>query len=259
MPATGSEQPPLPVAVFGAYGRMGALVCRGIEASPDLRLVAALRRDDPRERAEPASVVVDFTHPEAVLGNAKWALDHGKHLVIGTTGFDEGRLATLRTWLAAGPAGTGVFVVANFSLSAWLATHFAAMAAPYFPSVEILDLSHEEKAEAPSGTATELARAVARARAAAGRPPASPDPSESTGALVAGVPVHSVRMRRLVLHETVLFSNEGEVLRLRFDAHDRAAYVPGVLRAVRSVVDAPGLHVGLDSLYSLEPEPEPGR
>ncbi|MFI2666878.1 4-hydroxy-tetrahydrodipicolinate reductase [Micromonospora carbonacea] len=252
MPEPGSEQPPLRVAVLGAYGRMGAVVCRGIEASADLQLVAALGRDDPRDRAEAASVVVDFTHPGAVMGNARWALERGKHLVIGTTGFDEDRLSTLQAWVTARAPGPGVFVVPNFSLSALLATRFAAMAAPYYPSVEILDLSHEKKAEAPSGTAIELARAVARARAVAGGSPAAADPSEATGALVEGIPVHSVRMRGLVLHETVLFSTEGEVLRVRFDAHDRSAYVPGVLRAVRAVVDAPGLHVGLGSLYDLE-------
>ncbi|MEV0809785.1 4-hydroxy-tetrahydrodipicolinate reductase [Micromonospora sp. NPDC050200] len=253
MPDVGSEQSPLPVAVFGAYGRMGALVCRAIEASPDLQLVAALGRGDLRERAKPASVVVDFTHPDAVMGNATWALENGKHLVIGTTGFDEARLSALRTWLDATEPRLGTFVVPNFSLSALLATRFAAMAAPYFTSVEIFDFSHEKKAEAPSGTATETARAIAQARAAAGSPPATPDlpPPEAAGALVEGVPVHSVRMQGLVFHQTVLFASGGEVLRLRFDAHDRVAYVPGVLRAVRVVGKTPGLHLGLGSLYDL--------
>jgi len=242
------------VAVLGARGRMGAEVCRAVTGAEDLELMAALDVGDDRTRAAAAQVVVDFTHPDAVMDNLSWCLAAGLHVVVGTTGFTEARLGELRTRLADQPE-LGVVVAPNFSIGAVLMMHFAEQAAPFYQSVEIVELHHPGKADAPSGTASATARRVAAARRGAGVGPV-PDATvqEVTGARGAdldGVRVHSVRLRGLVAHQEVLLGAEGETLTVRHDSLDRASFMPGVLAAVRAVPQRPGLTVGIESILGL--------
>ncbi len=244
------------VAVLGAQGRMGQQVCRAVTGAEDLKLVAAIDQDDPLADvvAAGAQVLVDFTHPDAVLDNLRFAADHGLHAVVGTTGFTEQRLATVRDWFAATPE-LGVIVAPNFGIGAVLSMRFAELAAPHFQSVEIIELHHPGKADAPSGTAQATAQRVASARRAAGSDP-MPDATSSAldgarGAVVDGVRVHSVRLAGLVAHQEILLGAEGEILTIRHDSLDRSSFMPGVLLAVREVVNRPGLTVGIDSLLGL--------
>ena len=239
------------VAVLGARGRMGAEVVRAVEGAEDLELAGGYDLGDAVDLSA-ADVAVDFTHPDAVMGNLRACLDAGVHAVVGTTGFDEARLAQLREWLAAVP-GLGVLVAPNFGVAAVLMMRFAAQAARFFDSVEIVELHHPRKADAPSGTARRTAELVAEARAGM---PAMPDATSSAldgarGADVAGVRVHSVRLAGLVAHQEVLLGGAGETLTLRHDSYDRASFMPGVLLGVRSVAQRPGLTVGLDELLEL--------
>ena len=242
------------VAVFGSRGRMGAEVCRAVEAADGLELVAAVDAGDDRTPVEAAEVVVDFTHPEAVMDNLQWCIDRGIHAVVGTTGFTDERLDTLRTRLAAHP-GVGVLVAANFSIGAVLMMHFAAQAAAFYESVEIIELHHPSKADAPSGTAAATARRIAAARAAAELPP-PPDATVqelpgARGADVEGIRVHGVRLRGLIAHQEVLFGAEGETLTIRHDSLDRASFMPGVIAGVRAVGARPGLTVGIESVLGI--------
>lgn len=239
------------VAVFGARGRMGVEVCRAVEAAEDMELVAALDAGDGREAALTADVAVDFTHPDAVMGNIEWCVAHGIHAVVGTTGFTPERVDEVRGWLAAAPR-VGAVIASNFSVGAVLMMRFARVAAPYFDSVEIVELHHPRKADAPSGTARTTANAVAEARREAGCPP-MPDATTTAldgarGAVVDGVHIHSVRLQGLVAHQEVLLGTAGETLAIRDDSYDRAAYMPGVLKAVRAVGSRPGLTLGIDDL-----------
>ena len=242
------------VAVFGSRGRMGAEVCRAVEAADGLELVAAVDAGDDRTPVEAAEVVVDFTHPEAVMDNLGWCIDRGIHAVVGTTGFTDERLDALRTRLAAHP-GVGVLVAANFSIGAVLMMHFAAQAAAFYESVEIIELHHPNKADAPSGTAAATARRIAAARAAAELPP-PPDATVqelpgARGADVEGIRVHGVRLRGLIAHQEVLFGAEGETLTIRHDSLDRASFMPGVIAGVRAVGARPGLTVGIESVLGI--------
>lgn len=242
------------VAVFGARGRMGAEVCRAVESADDLELVAAVDAGDDRGPAEDADVVVDFTHPDAVMDNLAWCVAHGVHAVVGTTGFDDDRLDRLRELLAGRPE-VGVLVAANFSIGAVLMMRFAEQAAAFYESVEIIELHHPGKADAPSGTAATTARRVAAARAAAELPP-PPDATVhelpgARGAEVDGIRVHGVRLRGLVAHQEVLLGAEGETLTLRHDSLDRVSFMPGVLAGVRAVPQRPGLTVGIEPVLGL--------
>jgi len=235
---------------------MGAEVVSAVSAADDLELVVAIDRDEPLEALTDAGceVVVEFTHPGAVMGNLEFLVRHGIHAVVGTTGFDDGRLAKVREWAAHSPA-TGVLVAPNFGIGAVLMMRFAAEAARFFSSVEIVELHHPGKADAPSGTARHTARLISQARAAAGLG-AQPDDTVSSlpgarGADVDGVPVHSVRLRGLVAHQEVLLGDEGETLTIRHDSTDRRSFMPGVLLGVRTVASHPGLTVGLDSYLGL--------
>ncbi|MDQ1672443.1 MAG: 4-hydroxy-tetrahydrodipicolinate reductase [Frankiaceae bacterium] len=243
------------VGVLGARGRMGSEVCRAVEEADGLELVAAVDAGDDREPLRAASVVVDFTTPDAVLDNVRWCIDAGVHAVVGTTGFDEDKLATVRGWLADAP-GVGVLVAPNFGIGAVLLMKFAAEAARWFESVEIIELHHPRKADAPSGTARRTAELIAAARRDAGLDPSGPDATSSAldgarGATVDGVPVHAVRLSGLVAHQEVLFGGTGETLTLRHDSLDRASFMPGVVSAVRRIGDRPGLTVGLEQLLEL--------
>ena len=242
------------VAVFGSRGRMGAEVCRAVEAADGLDLVAAVDAGDDRTPVEAAEVVVDFTHPDAVMDNLGWCIDRGIHAVVGTTGFTDERLDTLRTRLAEHPE-VGVLVAANFSIGAVLMMHFAAQAAAFYESVEIIELHHPNKADAPSGTAAATARRIAAARTAAELPP-PPDATVqelpgARGADVEGIRVHGVRLRGLIAHQEVLFGAEGETLTIRHDSLDRASFMPGVIAGVRAVGARPGLTVGIESVLGI--------
>lgn len=246
------------VAVVGAAGRMGAETCRALEAADDLELVARIDRDGSLQDAADAGaeVVVDFTVPDAVMQNIEQSLALGLHVVVGTSGFDDARLAQVRSLVDAAP-GLGVVVAPNFALGAVLLMRFAREAAAHFTSVEVVETHHPDKVDAPSGTAIHTARVIAQARADAGVAKA-PDATERSlegarGALVDGVPVHSVRLRGAVAHEEVVLGNAGEILTLRHDSLDRAGFMPGVLLAVRQVATRPGLTVGLEPLLDLPP------
>jgi len=242
------------VGVLGARGRVGSEVCRAVEAAPDTELVARVDAGDDLASLTAAQVVVDFTTPDAVMDNLRWCIAHGLHCVVGTTGFDEDRLAALREALAGAP-GVGVLVAPNFSVGAVLMMRFAAAAAPFYESVEIIELHHPDKADAPSGTSRRTAELVARARREAGLGPV-PDATSTglegaRGAEVEGVHVHAVRARGLVAHQEVVLGGPGETLTIRHDSLDRASFTPGVLAAVRVVADHPGLTVGLEHVLDL--------
>lgn len=246
----------LRVGVIGAAGRMGSEVVAAVEAAADLRVVAAVDADDRLERLVEAGtqVAVEFTHPSAVMANLEFCVRHGIHTVVGTTGFDAERLGIVRRWLHDSP-GTGVIVAPNFGLGAVLMMRFAREAARFFESAEIVELHHPDKADAPSGTATATAQVMAQARTGAGRAP-MPDATSSElagarGADVAGIPIHSVRLRGLVAHQEVLFGGPGETLTIRHDSLHRTSFMPGVLLAVRRIGARPGLTEGLEELLGL--------
>ncbi|GAA3568731.1 4-hydroxy-tetrahydrodipicolinate reductase [Amycolatopsis ultiminotia] len=245
---------PIRVGVLGARGRMGATVVKAVEGAPGLEVAAALDAGDDLAGLGAAQVVVDFTHPDAVMGNLRHLIAHDVHAVVGTTGFTDERLAELRELLAPKP-GLGVLIAPNFALGAVLAMRFAAQAAKFYASAEVIELHHNRKADAPSGTSAHTARAIGEARAAAGLEP-GPDATTSEvdgarGASVGGVRVHSVRLPGLVAHEEILFGGEGETLTIRHDSIDRSSFMPGVLLAVRTVVSRPGLTVGLENVLEL--------
>lgn len=247
----------LKVAVLGAKGRMGTAAVAAIDAAPDMELVAALGRADSLEilLERGAQFVVDLTVPDSTEANIHFAVQHGIHAVVGTTGWDATRLASLESLLAQHPE-TGVLIAPNFALGSVLASHFAAKAAMYFDSVEIIELHHPRKVDAPSGTALRTAQLIAAARREAGVPDA-PDATETEldgarGASVDGVPVHSVRLAGLVAHQEVLFGSHGEGLTIRHDSYNHESFMPGVLLGVRTVQTRPGLTVGLDGYLDLE-------
>ncbi|MEV4256626.1 4-hydroxy-tetrahydrodipicolinate reductase [Spirillospora sp. NPDC049652] len=245
------------VGVLGARGRMGAEVCRAVQGADDLELVAALDQGDALDGLAEAGaeVVVDFTHPDVVMGNLRHLVEHGIHAVVGTTGFDAARLDTVRSWQAEKP-GAQVLIAPNFGIGAVLMMHFATKAAPFFESVEIVELHHPNKADAPSGTARRTAELVAAARAEAGAAP-SPDATSqeipgARGADVEGVRVHAVRLAGLIAHQEVLLGGHGETFTIRHDSMNRESFMPGVLLGVRRVAGLPDrLTIGIESLLGL--------
>ncbi|MFC8193500.1 4-hydroxy-tetrahydrodipicolinate reductase [Cellulomonas sp. NPDC057328] len=247
---------PIRVAVLGAAGRMGSTVVRTVQETEGLELVAQLEAggDLGSVVAAGAQVAVDFTVPAVTEQNVHALVDAGVHCVVGTTGWTDESLGRVRERLAGAP-GVGVAVVPNFALGAVLAMAFARQAARWFESAEVVELHHPDKVDAPSGTARHTAEGIARARAAAGLGTA-PDATTQAldgarGADVDGVRVHAVRLRGLVAHEEILFGNVGEQLTIRHDSFDRASFMPGVVLAVRRVVDRPGLTVGLEPFLDL--------
>ncbi|MFB7591583.1 4-hydroxy-tetrahydrodipicolinate reductase [Streptomyces sp. NPDC056169] len=246
----------LRVAVLGAQGRIGSEAVRAVEAAEDMELVAALGRGDKLETLTEAGaqVVVELTTPGSVMDNLDFCVRHGIHAVVGTTGWTEERLAQLRTWLAASPE-TGVLIAPNFSIGAVLTMKFAQIAAPYFESVEVVELHHPHKVDAPSGTATRTAQLIAAARAGAGLG-AQPDSTATglegaRGADVDGVRVHSVRLSGLLAHQEVLLGGEGETLTVRHDSLHHSSFMPGILLGARRVTTAPGLTFGLEHFLDL--------
>jgi 4-hydroxy-tetrahydrodipicolinate reductase len=253
----------LRVGVFGAGGRMGATVCAAVRADPELELVAIVdpfhagkiieeagglvAADNPDALAGAgAQVAVDFTVAAAVPGNAAWCAAHGVHSVIGATGFD------LELVRAAFEGSSANCVVApNFAIGAVLMMRFAELAAPWFETAEVIELHHDAKLDAPSGTALLTAQRMAAARGVpAGTSSAPTAPARGTEA-APGIQVHSVRLRGLVAHQEVLFGTAGQILTLRHDSLDRSSFMPGVLLAVKQVPHRPGLTLGLESLLGL--------
>jgi len=249
------------VAVLGARGKVGREVCRAVAEADDLELVAGVDTgtDDDSLSDLPGSgarAVVDFTHPDVVMDNLRFCIEHGIHAVVGTTGFDDERLDRVREWLASAPE-TGVLIAPNFSIGAVLMMRFAAEAAPFYESVEIVEMHHPDKADAPSGTARRTASLVAEARRRAGSGPV-PDATSTAldgarGADVDGIRVHGLRVRGLVAHQEVLLGGEGETLTIRHDSLDRVSFTPGVLLGLRRIAGTPGLTVGLEGFLGLDP------
>jgi 4-hydroxy-tetrahydrodipicolinate reductase len=251
------------VGLFGADGKMGRLVERAIQDEPDLDLVAAVdpssagrtirvglevvARPDALVQAG-AEVAVDFTRPDAVMENVRFCVEHGVHVVVGTTGIGSDRLEEIGRWLADRP-GVAVLVAPNFSIGAVVGQRLAEEAARFFPAAEVIELHHDQKVDAPSGTATATARRIAQARKEAWSGPTGGE--EFRGGDVEGVRVHSVRLPGLVAHQEVIFGARGQTLTIRHDAPDRSCYLPGVLTAIREISRRPGLTVGLEPLLGL--------
>jgi 4-hydroxy-tetrahydrodipicolinate reductase len=257
------------VGVIGAGGRMGAEVCRAVAGAEDLALVAAV---DPNHAGETlrdatgvaadltiatdltalqdagAEVAVDFTHPSVVADNLRWLLDAGIHAVVGTTGLADGDLADLRERAVASPANA--FIAPNFAIGAVLMMQFAAAAAQHLPYVEIIELHHDRKADAPSGTALRTAELIDEARTEHPVPIGGDDAHPGArGVTVRGIPVHSVRLPGLVAHQEVILGGLGQTLTIRHDSIDRSSFMPGVLLAVREVAELDdALVVGLEHL-----------
>ena len=243
------------VGVLGAKGRMGAEVVKAINSVADLELTSALDLGDSLGDfvTTQTQVVVDFTHPDVVMENLKFLIEQNINVVVGTTGFTDDRIQQIEKWL--NKKSVGVLIAPNFGLGAVLMMNFAEKAAAYFESVEIVELHHPQKADAPSGTATHTAERIAKARKKAGlgqMPDATTSEiSGARGARISGIPVHSVRLRGLVAHQEVIFGDPGETFTLRHDSIDRVGFMPGVLLGVRKIVDQPGLTLGLESLLDL--------
>ena len=258
------------VGVFGAGGRMGSTVCRAVAADPDLELVGAidpyhagldLRHatgvdSDVHIDPDPSAlldvdveVVVDFTTLDACRANLAWAAEHGVHAVVGTTGFTDQDYDRVRSSFTR----SNCVIAPNFAIGAVLMMRFAELAAPWFESAEIIELHHDQKADAPSGTAVLTAQRMAAASAEWGEDPTSKEVlAGARGASAAGgIPVHSVRLRGLVAHQEVLLGTTGQSLTVRHDSYDRSSFMPGVLLAVKQVAQRPGLTIGLDALLGL--------
>ena len=239
------------VAVLGAKGRMGAEVVKAVEAAPGISLVAALDIGDSLDqlKSSGAQVVVDFTTPDCVMANLEFLINNSINAVVGTTGFNETKLATLERLLSKNPT-VGVLIAPNFAIGAVLMMEFAAKAARYFESAEIVELHHPDKVDAPSGTASRTAQLMSDARKDSGLTP-MPDATSggvdgARGAKVGDIPVHSVRVRGLGAHQEVILGGLGETLTIRHDSIDRASYMPGVLLGIRKIISHPGLTHGLD-------------
>ncbi len=233
----------LRVAVLGALGRMGATTCQAVSDDPELELVAQLDAGDSREGVldAGADVCVDFTHPDSVKGNVAWLLRSGVHAVVGTTGLTDADVAELRA--LTGPANA--LIAPNFAVGAVLMMELARQAAVHLPHVEIIELHHDRKADAPSGTALRTASLIADARTTDVTPP-GPEGNPARGSITDDIAIHSVRLPGLVAHQEVIFGGTGETLTIRHDSIDRSSFMPGVLLAVKAVPTRPGLTVGLE-------------
>lgn len=242
------------VGVLGAKGKIGATMVQAVEAADDLTFTTGVDAGDPLSALVDTrtDVVIDFTHPSVVMDNLKFLIDNGIHAVVGTTGFTDERISQVQDWLADKPE-SAVLIAPNFAIGAVLSMHFAQQAARFFESVEVIELHHPHKADAPSGTAARTAKLIAAARKDM---PPNPDATSTglegaRGADVDGIPVHSIRLAGLVAHQEVLFGTQGETLTIRHDSLDRTSFVPGVLLAVRKVSERPGLTVGIEPLLDL--------
>jgi 4-hydroxy-tetrahydrodipicolinate reductase len=243
------------VGVLGAKGKVGAAMVHAVQAADDLTLTAEVDAGDSLSLFTETNteIVIDFTHPDVVMDNLKFLINNQIHAVVGTTGFNDERLEQVRNWLAANP-DSAALIAPNFAIGAVLSMHFAQQAARFYESVEVIELHHPHKADAPSGTARRTAELIADARKEL---PPNPDATSTAlpgarGADVDGVPVHSVRLAGLVAHQEVLFGTAGETLTIRHDSIDRTSFVPGVLLAVRRIKERPGLTLGIEALLDLQ-------
>jgi 4-hydroxy-tetrahydrodipicolinate reductase len=251
------------VGVFGAGGRMGATVCAAVLDAPDMELVAAV---DPRASGivdgthlaisseaatmRAADVAVDFTVIDAARENLRWCATNGVHAVVGTSGFGEQELSEFSHLFD--NAKTNAAIVPNFAIGAVLMIRFAELAAPFFENVEIIEMHHNQKVDAPSGTAIATARRIAAASKDWAEDPTTKVVAEGArGSTVDGIPVHAVRLRGMVASQEVLLGTTGQSLSIRHDTYDRSSFMPGVLLAVRKVGELPGLTVGLDPMLDL--------
>jgi 4-hydroxy-tetrahydrodipicolinate reductase len=260
------------VGVLGASGRMGQMVCRAVADDPDLALVAAI---DPQGDGAPigrmighpeidvrvsaeldtllqaeTEVIVDFTNPDAVMDNVRWAIDHAINIVVGTTGLGPGDLEELNDRLDHESRESNVIVVPNFAIGAVLMQRFAQEAAKHFPAVEIIELHHDGKVDAPSGTALDTAMRMAKERESYSGPDGE-SLAGTRGGDIEGIRIHSVRLPGLVAHQEVIFGGPGQTLSIRHDSMDRTSFMPGVLLAIKEIHGRPGLTVGLDVLLGL--------
>ncbi|MFJ5988443.1 4-hydroxy-tetrahydrodipicolinate reductase [Lentzea sp. NPDC092896] len=242
------------VGVLGARGRMGSEVVRAVEAAKGMEVVSAIDADDPLQALVDAGaqVVVDFTHPDVVMGNLEFCIANGIHCVVGTSGFDQPKLDAVAALLASQPS-VGVLVAPNFGIGAVLLMRFSEIAARYYESAEIIELHHPRKADAPSGTAAHTARLIAAARSGMDPMPDATTQEEpgARGAVVDGVRVHSLRISGMIAHQEVVFGGESETLTIRQDSLHRTSFMPGVVLGVREIVGRPGLAVGLDKYLDL--------
>ena len=249
-----SEVPGIKVSVIGAAGRMGSEVCRAVTGAQGTELVGRYDVGDDLGDLGGADVVVEFSVPDASAANVAHCISRGVHVVVGTTGWTQDKLAALRAQLSV-KRGVGVLVAPNFAIGAILMMSFAQQAAKFYESVEVVELHHPDKVDAPSGTAARTAMLIARARQKAGLtdvPDATTsDPDGARGARVEGIPVHALRLRGLVAHQEVLFGAPGELLTIRHDSFDRVSFMPGVLEGVRQVRAHPGLTLGLENYLKL--------
>ena len=252
---------------------MGRLVCQAVADDPDLALVAGINPSfggehlgsmighpdidvrisnelDTLLQAE-TEVAVDFTRPDVVMDNIRWAIEHAMHIVVGTTGIGEKEIEEIRKLLADEGNESNVIVAPNFAIGAVLLQRFAQQAARFFPAAEIIELHHEGKADAPSGTALATAKMMAKARQEEWEGPAGESLKGVRGGHVEGIRVHSVRLPGLVAHQEVIFGGLGQTLTLRHDSSQRVSFMPGVLLAIKRVVDCPGVTVGLEPLLQL--------
>lgn len=242
------------VGIFGFSGKMGREVVNAVANAEGMTMVGGVDLGDPLENIGRAEVVVDFTHPDAVMEHIEWCFANGRHMVIGTTGFTEERLARIDELCQQHPE-IGIVMASNFSIGAVLMMKFATLAAPFYPSAEIIELHHPGKADAPSGTSATTAKKLAAARAEAGLgpvPDATVHDAGARGAVVDGIHVHGIRLKGLVAHQEVLFGDDGETLTIRHDSFDRSSFMPGVVASIRHVVDNPGLVQGIESIIGLE-------
>jgi 4-hydroxy-tetrahydrodipicolinate reductase len=235
------------VGVLGAKGRMGSEVVKAVNAASDMQLHAAIDLGDDIKSIIGADVVVDFTNPDGVMKNLEFLINNDINAVVGTTGFDAGKMAKLEGWLTSHPK-VGVFIAPYFAIGAVLMMEFAKQAAPYFESVEIIELHHPNKVDAPSGTAARTAELINQARVSMQKQPDATNTGleGARGAKVGDVPIHSVRLRGLVAHQEVLFGGLGETLTIRHDSLDRVGFMPGVLLGCREIIKKPGLTIGLE-------------
>jgi 4-hydroxy-tetrahydrodipicolinate reductase len=242
------------VGVLGARGRMGSEVVRAVEAAKDMEVVSAIDAEDPLSALVDAGVqvVVDFTHPDVVMGNLEFCIANGIHCVVGTSGFDQAKLDAVAALLTDRP-DVGVLVAPNFGIGAVLLMRFSEIAARYYESAEIIELHHPRKADAPSGTAAHTARLIAAARSGMDPMPDATTQEEpgARGAVVDGVRVHSLRISGMIAHQEVVFGGESETLTIRQDSLHRTSFMPGVVLGVREIVSRPGLAVGLDEYLDL--------
>ncbi len=245
------------MAVIGARGRMGTATCTAVRNADDLDLVGEYDLGDELGDLNGADVAVVFSVPDVAPGHVAHCIDQGVHAVVGTTGWDDERVAAVASQLADKP-GVGVLIAPNFAIGAILMMSFARQAARFYDSVEIVELHHPRKVDAPSGTAARTARLVAAARAEAGLGPVpdatTTDPGGARGATIDGIHVHAVRMTGLVAHQEVVFGTEGEGLTIRHDSYDRVSFMPGVLEGIRGVRSHPGVTVGLEHYLGLGEE-----